>query len=119
MIRLVVPLLLAAPLFAAAPLAFAQGAASSSLLDPSFAAPARPQMSKPQTSKPQAATSPHRKVAGPRSAASDSDEAEKAARLAEGRKKFFEQSMGFDNGKSGAVTLTNENGGPPALGLRF
>lgn len=114
MIRLVVPLLVAAPLLAAAPFALAQSAASSSLLDPSFAAPARP-----QTSKPPAAKGPHKKVAGPRSAPSDPDETEKAARLAEGRKKFFEQSMGFDNGKSGAVTLTNENGGPPALGLRF
>jgi hypothetical protein len=52
-----------------------------------------------------------------------SEEADKAARLEEGRKKFFEQSMGFDNGGSSSnssVTLTNDNGGiSPAMGMKF
>jgi hypothetical protein len=53
----------------------------------------------------------------------NSEEAEKAARLAEGRKKFFEQSMGFDNGKSSdsPVSLTGDgNGGlSPTAGFKF
>lgn len=46
-----------------------------------------------------------------------SEEAEKAARLAEGRKKFFEQSSGFENnGTDGPVSLS---GGNPAVGFKF
>jgi hypothetical protein len=52
-------------------------------------------------------------------AAPRSEDAEKAARLAEGRKKFFERSMGFDNGSSGPVTLGGENGLTPSMGLKF
>lgn len=49
-----------------------------------------------------------------------SQEAEKAARLAEGRKKFFEQSTGFDNGGSDApVTLGGGNGLSPTAGFKF
>jgi hypothetical protein len=49
-----------------------------------------------------------------------SEEAEKAARLEEGRKKFFQQSMGFDHGGSdNPVTLSGGNGLSPALGLKF
>ena len=48
---------------------------------------------------------------------------EKAAHLAEGRKKFFERSMGFDNGTSydSPVTLGgSSNGGlSPQMGLKF
>jgi hypothetical protein len=53
--------------------------------------------------------------------ASASEESEKAARLAEGRKKFFEQSMGFDNGHASEspVTLGNGNGLSPTTGFKF
>jgi hypothetical protein len=45
---------------------------------------------------------------------------EKAARLAEGRKKFFERSMGFDNGNSDSpVTLGGSNGLTPQMGVKF
>ena len=48
---------------------------------------------------------------------------EKAAHLAEGRKKFFQRSMGFDNGTSydSPVTLGgSSNGGlSPQMGLKF
>jgi len=107
MIRFLVPLLTAAALGAAGSPALAQ---DDPILgpNPSIAAPAKPQPGR----------SAH-KGAAQRSVKSDSDEAEKAARLAEGRRRFFEQSMGFDNGKSGPVTLTNDNGGAPAVGLKF
>jgi hypothetical protein len=50
-----------------------------------------------------------------------SEDADKAARLAEGRKKFFERSMGFDNGTSSdsPVTLGGSGGLTPAVGLKF
>jgi flagellar biosynthesis/type III secretory pathway protein FliH len=64
-----------------------------------------------------------RKSAAAKPAKASSEDAEKAARIEEGRKKFFEQSMGFDNGGSSSnsnVTLTNENGGiSPAMGMKF
>jgi hypothetical protein len=63
----------------------------------------------------------HKTVAG-KSAKPTSEDSDKASRLEEGRKKFFERSMGFDNGSSGSsnVTLSNENGGiSPAMGLKF
>jgi hypothetical protein len=49
-----------------------------------------------------------------------SEEADKAARLAEGRKKFFERSMGFDEGKSSDSPITLDGGGlTPAAGFKF
>ena len=51
------------------------------------------------------------------------EEAERAARIEEGRQKFFQRSMGFDNGKSSEspVTLHSDGGGgiTPAVGLKF
>jgi hypothetical protein len=51
------------------------------------------------------------------------EEAERAAHIEEGRKKFFQRSMGFDNGKSSEspVTLQSDGAGgiTPAMGLKF
>jgi hypothetical protein len=49
------------------------------------------------------------------------EDADKAARLEEGRKKFFQRSMGFDNGggSSNPVTLQGSEGLTPAMGLKF
>ena len=52
----------------------------------------------------------------------NADAAEKAARLAEGRKKFFDRSMGFDSGGSASspITITGgDNGLMPAMGMKF
>ena len=43
---------------------------------------------------------------------------DKAARLAEGRKKFFEQSSGFEDRKSD-LPLSMGNDGKPSMGLKF
>jgi hypothetical protein len=49
-----------------------------------------------------------------------SEEAEKAARLAEGRKKFFEQSSGFENGKSDMpFSFGGSGGATPSIGMKF
>ena len=49
-----------------------------------------------------------------------SEEAEKAARLAEGRKKFFEQSDGFENKNSDMpLSLGGSNGMTPSMGFKF
>jgi hypothetical protein len=49
-----------------------------------------------------------------------SEEAEKAARLAEGRKKFFEQSSGFENEKSDMpFSLGGSGGATPSIGMKF
>lgn len=50
-----------------------------------------------------------------------SEEAEKAARLAEGRKKFFERSMGFDNGSAAdsPISLGDGHGLSPAAAFKF
>ncbi len=109
MVRFRAPLLIAAPLWATAAACHAQVDPIRSPADPSVGAPA----------KPYSAKSARRNAAAPRSAKPDSEEADKAARLAEGRKKFFERSMGFDNGGSSRITITNDSGGPPALGLKF
>jgi hypothetical protein len=75
-----------------------------------------------------AGTKPHAKKTAHKSASAKpakptSEEADRAARIEEGRKKFFEQSMGFDNGGSSSnsnLTLTNENGSiSPAMGMKF
>jgi hypothetical protein len=72
--------------------------------------------------KPHAKKNTHKSAAA-KPAKPTSEEAEKAARIEEGRKKFFGQSMGFDNGGSSSnsnVTLTNENGAiSPAMGMKF
>jgi hypothetical protein len=107
MVRFVVALLIAAP-FCAGP-CHAQDNSMLAPLDPSIIAPV----------KPHPANNARKGAATRRAGKLDPEEADKAARLAEGRKKFFEQSMGFDEGKSGPVTITNDNGGPPALGLKF
>jgi hypothetical protein len=49
----------------------------------------------------------------------NSEEAEKAAHVAAARKKFFEQSDGFDNATPGAVFLGGGNGLTPGAGFRF
>jgi hypothetical protein len=51
----------------------------------------------------------------------NSEEAEKAARLAEGRKKFFDRSMGFDNGggPNSPITFDGGNGLTPSAGFKF
>ncbi len=50
-----------------------------------------------------------------------SEEAEKAARLAEGRKKFFERSMGFDNGPASdsPISLGDGHGLSPGAAFKF
>jgi hypothetical protein len=109
MVRFLVPLLIAAPFCGSAVAGQAQDGSVLSPVIPSFATPA----------KPHSANSTHSNATARRSAKPDSEEAEKAARLAEGRKKFFERSMGFDNGGTSRITITNDSGGPPALGLKF
>jgi hypothetical protein len=49
------------------------------------------------------------------------EEADRAARLEEGRKKFFERSMGFDNGGSAdaPITFGGGNGLTPSTGFKF
>ena len=107
MVRFLVPLLIAAPLFAASAGQAQNDAILSPVLPSVDAAP-----------KPHAASSAHKTAAAHPSAKPDS-EAEKAARLAEGRKKFFEKSMGFDNGEQSNFTITNDGGVAPAMGLKF
>jgi hypothetical protein len=109
MVRFLVPLLIAAPFCAFAVAGQAQDDSILSPVIPSIAAPA----------KPRPANSAHSNAAAHRSAKPDSEEADKAARLAEGRKKFFDRSMGFDNGESSRITITNDGGGSPAVGLKF
>jgi hypothetical protein len=94
----------------AASLGLVGGAAGAqTLLTPNFAtAPA-----------PTDGAKPHKKSLA--KSAPPSEEAERAARLAEGRKKFFERSMGFDeSGKPDApVSLGNGNGLAPSAGFKF
>jgi hypothetical protein len=60
-------------------------------------------------------------AAKPGKSPQSAEEAEKAARLEEGRKKFFQRSMGFDNGggSDNPVTLQGGNGLTPAMGMKF
>jgi hypothetical protein len=64
-----------------------------------------------------------RKSAGQaqRSAKPTQEEADRAARLEEGRKKFFERSMGFDNGggADAPITFGGGNGFSPSAGFKF
>ena len=75
---------------------------------------------------PKASAKPAKKTAHKNAAArsaksqQSAEDADKAARLEEGRKKFFERSMGFDNGGSNSpVTLQGENGLSPSMGWKF
>jgi hypothetical protein len=109
MVRFLVRLLIVAPFCASAVTGRAQDASVLSPIIRSIAAPA----------KPHPANGAHSIAAANRSAKPDSGDAEKAARLAEGRKKFFDRSMGFDNGESSRITITDDGGGSPAVGLKF
>lgn len=109
MVRFFVPLLIAAPFCASAVAGRAQDASILSPVIPSIAASA----------KPHPANGAHSNAAAHRSGKPNSEESEKAARLAEGRKKFFDRSMGFDNGESSRITITDDGGGSPAVGLKF
>jgi len=108
MVRFLVPLLIAAPLFVGAA-AQAQNDAILPPVIPSIDA----------VPKTHAAGSAHKTAAAHPSAKPNSEAADRAARVAEGRKKFFEKSMGFDNGEQGKITITNDGGGSPAMGLKF
>src|SRR5471030_632437 len=69
------------------------------------------------TLKAPAKKSAHKSKASTVAVQPTSEADEKAARLAEGRKKFFERSMGFDNGGSDSpVTLGGSNGLTPQMG---
>jgi hypothetical protein len=106
-------LLIVVPLIAAGAASYADDLAPLPGLD---------QPAAPDAAKPHAKKNAHKSAAA-KPAKPTSEEAEKAARIEEGRKKFFDQSMGFDNGGSSSnsnVTLTNENGAiSPAMGMKF
>lgn len=71
--------------------------------------------------KPAKRTAHKNAAAKPDKSQQSTEEADKAARLEEGRKKFFQRSTGFDNGcASGSpVTLQGENGLSPSMGWKF
>jgi hypothetical protein len=62
-----------------------------------------------------------RKSVGQKTAKPTQEEGDRAARLAEGRKKFFERSMGFDNGggADAPITFGGGNGFSPSAGFKF
>ena len=110
MARLLAVFLIALPLCAIGAGSFAQEGRLLAPTGPSIGAPA----------KAHAGKSSHKSgAAAERTAQPNAEEPDKAARLAEGRKKFFEQSMGFDNPRTGPVTLGGDNGLTPAVGLKF
>jgi hypothetical protein len=94
--------------------AIAQSDSTRTNADPAVAAAPKAHAKKSDHKSANAASSP---------AQPNSEAAEKAARLAEGRKKFFERSMGFDNGTSydSPVTLGNgaDGGLSPQMGVKF
>jgi hypothetical protein len=91
---------------------FAQESPPPGAATPSAAAPTA-------ASKAHGAKTPRKKAgAAHLTVAPSSEEAERAARLAEGRKKFFEQSSGFENGKLD-MPLSLGAGGAPAVGMKF
>ncbi|MGO8798945.1 MAG: hypothetical protein ACLQE9_02120 [Roseiarcus sp.] len=109
MARFLAAFVIAAPLCAIGSGGFAQDSQKLAPADPMFGA-----------AKAHAGKAARQSAAAQRHAPPASEEAEKAARLAEGRKKFFEQSMGFDNGRSSPVTLTGgDDGLSPTMGLKF
>jgi glucose/arabinose dehydrogenase len=63
----------------------------------------------------------HKNVARKSESQQSAEAADKAARLEEGRNKFFQRSMGFDNGggSGSPVTLQGENGLSPSMGFKF
>jgi hypothetical protein len=92
---------------------FAQDEPAPAGADLPAGAPAKPHVKK----SPRKKASADRLTVAPASQ-SASEEAEKAARLAEGRKKFFEQSSGFENeGSDRPISLGN--GGAPSVGFKF
>jgi hypothetical protein len=107
MARLHRRLLVAGWLCAFGSAAFAQSIEAPAGADPTLSAPP----------KAHARKSVHKNATAQQSAA----DAEKAARLEEGRRKFFQQSMGFDNGKSGdsPITFTGGAGLSPSAGFKF
>jgi hypothetical protein len=110
--RLRIGFLVALALCAFGSAGFAQDSQGTSLAEPSF----------DQSPKAAVKKSAHKnRNAAVSTAKPASEEAEKAARLAEGRKKFFERSMGFDNGSSGPVTLDSGsgNGFTPGAAFKF
>ena len=111
MARLCIGFLLGLSLCFAGSAGFAQNV-QGTILEPSF----------DQSPKTPVKKSAHKNRSSAASSAKPaSEEAEKAARLAEGRKKFFERSMGFDNGSSGPVTLDSGsgNGFTPGAAFKF
>jgi hypothetical protein len=62
-----------------------------------------------------------RKSVGQKTAKPTQEEADRAARLEEGRKKFFERSRGFDNGggADAPITFGAGNGFSPSAGFKF
>jgi hypothetical protein len=94
----------------AAPASFAQDSQTPARTDPSASGPPKAHAKKivHKNGKP-----------APSAAQPASEEAEKAAHVAEARKKFFEQSDGFDNGDSGRVFLGGGNGLSPGAGFKF
>jgi hypothetical protein len=94
--------------------AFAQSDSTLANGDPAVAGAPKAHAKKPAHKSANAASPP---------AQPNSEAAEKAARLAAGRKKFFERSMGFDNGTSydSPVTLGNgaDGGLSPQMGVKF
>jgi hypothetical protein len=111
MARLRIGFLVALSLCAFGSASFAQNSQDAILSEPSF----------DQSPKAQVKKSAHKNRSSTVSTAKPhSEDSEKAARLAEGRKKFFERSMGFDNGGSGAVTLGGGgNGFTPGAAFKF
>ena len=112
MARFRIGFLVALSLCAFASASFAQDSQGTGLAEPSFDQAPKAAVKKSAHKNRNAAASPAKPA---------SEEAEKAARLAEGRKKFFERSMGFDNGSSGPVTLDSGsgNGFTPGAAFKF
>jgi len=110
MTRLRMGFLVALSLCAFGSAGFAQDSQGTILSDPAAS----------QSPKAQVKKSAHKNRSSAASTAKPaSEESEKAARLAEGRKKFFERSMGFDNGNSGSVTLSGGGGNGLMPGAAF
>jgi len=63
----------------------------------------------------------HKTAAKPAKSEQSAEEADTAARLEEGRKKFFQRSMGFDNGggADSPATLQGGDGLTPSMGFKF
>jgi hypothetical protein len=110
MARLRLRLFVVSFLCACGSVSFAQNTSSPPNVDPSTGASSRTVVNK----------SPHKKpsTAARLTVQPPNEEAEKSARLAEGRKKFFEQSSGFENNDSSSPFSLGSKGSP-AMGLKF